>query len=188
MVPALAGSAANGTLCLALGAAALVSWVMFRTRAGFEVRAIGLASEAARVAGMQVARIRFWTFVMSGVLAGLGGANFALGYKRYYEDGFAGGAGFLGIAVAIAGGSHPLAVVLAALGFATLAQGGLAIHAVVPKQMADILAATVMLAVTAAAPRARALLAAGIGWPQSPREPQKDSRAEAPLPVVGQAT
>ena len=64
-----------------------------------------------------------------------------LGYKHYYEEGFAGGAGFLGIAVALVGRNHPLGVVLAALFFATLSQGGLAVNAVVPKQLVDVLQA-----------------------------------------------
>jgi len=170
IIPALAGSAANCTLGLAIVTAALVRWAVRRTRAGFEMRAVGLASEAARLAGMDVARIRMWTFVASGMLAGLGGVNFVLGYKHYYEDGFAAGAGFLGIAVAVAGGSHPFGVVIAALGFATLAQGGLAIHAVVPKQIADILAAVTMLAVVAATRQTRALLTEGLERWTSRRE------------------
>ena len=44
---------------------------------------------------------------LSGALAGLGGLNFVLGYKHYYEEAFASGAGFLGIAVAIVGRNHP---------------------------------------------------------------------------------
>ena len=67
------------------------------------------------------------------MIAGIGGINYVLGYKHYYEEGFAGGAGFLGIAVALVGRNHPLGVVLAALFFATLSQGGLAIHAFVPE-------------------------------------------------------
>jgi simple sugar transport system permease protein len=84
----------------------------------------------------------------------MGGTNFVLGYKHYYEDGFTGGAGLIGIAVALAGRAHPIGIMLAALAFATLSQGGLAIHALVPKQMADILQGVVILAI-AIASRAR---------------------------------
>jgi simple sugar transport system permease protein len=97
---------------------------------------------------------------VSGAVAGLGGINYVLGYKRYYEDGFSGGAGFLGIAVALVGRNHPLGVVLAALFFATLSQGGLAIHALVPKQMVEVLQGLVILAMAASVPEVRRLVRA----------------------------
>ena len=98
------------------------------------------------------------TLVLSGALAGIGGLNFVLGYKHYYEEAFASGTGFLGIAVAIVGRNHPLGVVLAALVFATISQGGLAVNAVVPKQMVDVLQAVVIIAVAASVPEVRRIL------------------------------
>jgi simple sugar transport system permease protein len=95
---------------------------------------------------------------ISGALAGIGGINFVLGYKRYYEEGFATGAGFLGIAVALVGRSHPFGIVVAALLFATLSQGGLAVNALVPKQMVDVLQAVVIIAVATSVPEVRRLL------------------------------
>ena len=96
--------------------------------------------------------------LIAGALAGLGGVNFVLGYKGYYEDGFAGGAGFLGIAVALVGRNHPVGVVLAALFCATLSQGDLAINAMVPKQMVEVLQGIVILAVAMAVPEVRRLV------------------------------
>jgi ABC-type uncharacterized transport system permease subunit len=95
---------------------------------------------------------------MSGAIAGIGGLNYVLGYKHYYEEGFATGAGFLGIAVALVGRSHPIGIGLAALLFATLSQGGLAVNALVPKQMVDVLQAVVILAVATSVPEVRRLL------------------------------
>jgi simple sugar transport system permease protein len=94
----------------------------------------------------------------SGVIAGIGGINYVLGYKHYYEDGFASGAGFLGIAVALVGRNHPIGVLLAAFFFATQSQGGLAIHAFVPKQMMDVLQGVVILAVAMSVPEVRQVL------------------------------
>jgi ABC-type uncharacterized transport system permease subunit len=94
----------------------------------------------------------------SGVIAGIGGINYVLGYKHYYEDGFASGAGFLGIAVALVGRNHPIGVLIAAFFFATLSQGGLAIHAFVPKQMMDVLQGVVILAVAMSVPEVRRVL------------------------------
>jgi general nucleoside transport system permease protein len=146
------------TIVLALGAAALFGWYVFRTRGGYELRAVGLQPEAAEYGGVNVPAIWRRTLTMAGALAGLGGVNFVLGYKQYYEEGFAGGAGFLGIAVALVGRNHPLGVLLAALLFATLSQGGLAIHALVPKQMVEVLQGIVILAVAMTVPEVRRLL------------------------------
>ncbi len=152
MLSAFHGSAANWTMLIALAAAIACSWYLFRTRSGYELRAVGLQPDAAEYGGVRVPRVLFMTMCLSGALAGLGGMNFVLGYKGYYEEGFAGGAGFLGIAVALVGRNHPIGILLAALLFATLSQGGLAVNALVPKQLTDILTAVVILAVATAVP------------------------------------
>ncbi|MCU0625903.1 MAG: ABC transporter permease [Gemmatimonadaceae bacterium] len=169
------GSAANFVIVLAILVAALTGWFLFRTRYGFELRAVGLQPAAAENGGIRVARTWLMAMIVSGALAGMGGTNFVLGYKSYYEDGFAGGAGFLGIAVALVGRNHPLGVVLAALFFATLSQGGLAIHALVPKQMVEVLEGVVILAVAMSVPEVRRLLRA------RPRDPSP------PAPVTSGA-
>jgi simple sugar transport system permease protein len=158
LLPAFAGSAANAVIVLAVVAAAAAWYFLFRTRAGYELRAVGLQPDAAEYAGVPAGRVWVRAMVLSGALAGVGGVNYVLGYKGYYEEGFATGAGFLGIAVALVGRNHPAGVLVAALLFATLSQGGLAVNAVVPKQMVDVLQAVVILAVVAAVPEVRRLL------------------------------
>ncbi len=157
-ISAFHGSAANVVLLLALLAAALVRGYLFRTRRGFELRATGLQPAAAEYAGVNVRAVWLNTMILSGAIAGIGGLNFVLGYKHYYEDAFASGAGFVGIAVAIVGRNHPVGVVLAALVFATMSQGGLAVNAVVPKQIVDVLQAVVIIAVAASVPEVRRML------------------------------
>ena len=157
-VAAFHGSAANVVILLAAAAAATTGWFLFKTRRGFELRATGLQPEAAEYGGVNVGGVWWRALTLSGVLAGLGGLNYVLGYKHYYEEGFASGAGFLGIAVAIVGRNHPLGVVLAALVFATISQGGLAVNAVVPKQIVDVLQAVVIIAVAASVPEVRRML------------------------------
>jgi simple sugar transport system permease protein len=146
------GSAVNYTVLVAIAVAIVCWWYLFRTRSGYELRAVGLQPDAAEYGGVPVPRVLLTSMVISGALAGLGGVNFVLGYKGYYEEGFAGGAGFLGIAVALVGRNHPFGVLAAALLFATLSQGGLAVNAVVPKQLTDILTAAVILSVATAVP------------------------------------
>jgi simple sugar transport system permease protein len=152
------GSAVNASLFIAIVAAAIVGWMLFRTRAGYELRAVGLQPDAAEYGGVRVGTVWIKAFLISGALAGLGGINYVLGYKHYYEEGFGAGAGFLGIAVALVGRNHPLGVIIAAFLFATLSQGGLAIHALVPKQMVEVLQGVVILAVAAAVPEVRRLV------------------------------
>lgn len=156
--PAFAGSAANLTIVMAVIAAVVAWWVMFRTRSGFELRAVGLQPDAAEYGGVNVPRTWLRAMIWSGSLAGLGGINFVLGYKHYYEEGFAAGSGFLGIAVALVGRNHPIGIIAAALLFATLSQGGLAVNALVPKQLVDILQAVVILAVATTVPEVQRLL------------------------------
>ncbi|MGH7713612.1 MAG: ABC transporter permease [Gemmatimonadaceae bacterium] len=158
VIPVFHGSAANFILLLALAAALFAGWYLFRTREGYELRAVGLQPAAAEYGGVKVGRIWFRALVLAGAFAGLGGTNFVLGYKQYYEEGFGAGAGYLGIAVALVGRNHPLGVLFAALLFATLSQGGLAVNAVVPKQMVEVLTAVVIIAVAAAAPEVQRLL------------------------------
>jgi simple sugar transport system permease protein len=157
-LPSLHGSAANTTVVLAALTAFAVWWYLFRTRGGFNLRAVGLQPEAAEYGAISVPRVWFWTLTMSGALAGLGGVNYVLGYKYYYEDAFAGGAGFLGIAVALVGRNHPVGIVLAALLFATLSQGGLAIHALVPKDLVDVLQGLVIIAIAVSVEEVRRVL------------------------------
>ena len=153
------GSAANFVLVLGLVVVALTWWYLFRTRAGFELRAVGLQPHAAEYGGVHVGAVWLRSMALAGAIAGIGGLNYVLGYKHYYEEGFAGGAGFLGIAVALVGRNHPIGIAIAAMLFATLSQGGLAVNALVPKQMVDVLQAVVIISMATAVPEVRRALA-----------------------------
>lgn len=152
LIPVLSGSAANWTILAALLAAVFAWWKIFRTRSGYALRSVGLQPDAAEYGGIAVGRVWQRALMWSGAFAGLGGINYVLGYKHYYEEGFAAGAGFLGIAVGLVGRNHPLGIILAALLFATLSQGGLAVNALVPKQLVDVLEAVVILAIATTVP------------------------------------
>jgi simple sugar transport system permease protein len=157
-IPAFHGSAANVVMLLAAAAVAATWWFLFRTQRGFDLRATGLQPQAAEYGGVDVRGVWWRTMALSGALAGIGGLNFVLGYKHYYEESFASGAGFLGIAVAIVGRNHPVGVALAAIVFATLSQGGLAVNALVPKQLVDVFQAVVIIAVAASVPEVQRVL------------------------------
>ena len=145
LLPALHGSPVNFSLLVALGVAAVTGLLLFGTRLGYELRAVGLNAPAAEYGGVSIGRTQVVAMALSGALAGLGGVNFVLGYKHYFELGFSAGAGFLGIAVALLGRNHPVGVVVAALFFGALSYGGLVINQQVPKELVEVLQALVIL-------------------------------------------
>ncbi|HEY4243174.1 MAG TPA: ABC transporter permease [Kofleriaceae bacterium] len=148
----LGGSAANVSLVLALGAAGLVWWLRARTTWGQAWRAVGRDPAAARAAGISVERVTLWVMTGAGALAGLAAANLVLGHKHAFEEGLGRNAGFLGISAALLGRVHPVGVVGASLALAFLAQGGLAVGHLVPKELTEMLQGVVVLAVAATGP------------------------------------
>ncbi|WP_342363525.1 ABC transporter permease [Terrarubrum flagellatum] len=114
----------NISFLLALVMAALVWLLIWRSRLGYEIRAFGFNPEATRYAGISATRITIVTLLISGGLAGLMSANEILGVQHRLSLGFVSGYGFVGIAVALMGRSHPVGVVLASILFGVLYQGG----------------------------------------------------------------
>jgi ABC-type uncharacterized transport system permease subunit len=151
-VAALRGAPVNASLFLGLALAAAVALLLFRTRLGYELRAVGLNAPAAEYGGVHVGASQALAMALSGAIAGLGGSNFVLGYKYYFELGFTGGAGFMGIAVALLGRSHPLGVLVASLFFGALSYGGLVVNQRVPRELVEVLEALVILFAISARP------------------------------------
>jgi ABC-type uncharacterized transport system permease subunit len=94
------------------------------TRWGYEIRTVGLNERAAVYAGISPARNIVLAMAISGALAGFVAVNELLGVHHRMILGFTGGVGFVGIAVALMGRSHPVGILLAALLFGALYQGG----------------------------------------------------------------
>jgi simple sugar transport system permease protein len=114
----------NLTSILALVAAFLTWLLIWRTRLGYEMRAFGHSEPAAVYAGIDPVRITVITMLISGGMAGMMALNVVMGYQHRLVLDFVGGAGFVGIAVSLMGRSHPVGVVLAAILFGVLYQGG----------------------------------------------------------------
>ena len=114
----------NPTIFLALLAAWGVWYLLWRTKLGYEIRAVGANPDASIYAGINQNRIITITMAISGGLAGLLAVNEILGVQHRLLLEFVGGAGFVGIAVALMGRSHPIGIVLAAMLFGLLYQGG----------------------------------------------------------------
>jgi general nucleoside transport system permease protein len=117
----------NPAFLIALAAAFLVWVFLFRTRFGYELRAVGLAPKAAAYAGASIARNTVTAMALSGALAGLTATHYVLGgaLEDYsLRQSIPTGDGFDGIAVALLGANHPVGVVLAAFLFGVLKNGG----------------------------------------------------------------
>jgi len=114
----------NLAFLVALGACAAVWLLLWHTRLGHALRAVGLAPDVARYAGHDPKRLTVIAMGISGALAGLVGVNEIAGVHHKLLLDFVAGAGFTGIAVALLGRNHPLGVAVAALLFGALAQGG----------------------------------------------------------------
>jgi ABC-type uncharacterized transport system permease subunit len=129
----------NLTFLLAL-LAALVIWVLiWRSRLGYEIRTLGFSSGAARYAGIYQKRIIIITMLISGALAGLLAINSIMGDQHRIQQEFVSGAGFVGIAVALMGRSHPVGIVLASVLFGMLYQGGAEIAFDMPNISRDMI-------------------------------------------------
>jgi general nucleoside transport system permease protein len=114
----------NISFLLALLAAVVVWALIWRTRLGYEIRTMGFSPKAARYAGINEARIIIVTMMISGALAGMMSLNVTMGDQHHMAIDFVTGAGFVGIAVALMGRSHPVGIVPAAILFGMLYQGG----------------------------------------------------------------
>ncbi|MDQ2065926.1 ABC transporter permease [Xinfangfangia sp. CPCC 101601] len=138
---------ANITLFIALGMAVAVWVLLWHTRLGYQIRAFGKSEPAARYAGINPTRIIMIVMILSGALAGMMAVNNVMGEAERLLGNSASGAGFIGIAVALMGRNHPLGVVLAALLFGFLFQGGaeLGLWTKIPIEMRIVVQGLVIL-------------------------------------------
>jgi simple sugar transport system permease protein len=111
-------------ILIALVAAYVVYWVLFKSSVGFEFRAVGSNPDAAKYAGMNVTKLTVGVMAFAGALAGLAGTAPIMGIQGRALPGFSSNVGFDAIALALLGRSHPLGVVLAGILFGALRSGG----------------------------------------------------------------
>ncbi len=138
---------------LALLAAWLVYWLLFRTKWGFDLRSVGANPNAARYAGMSILGTTILAMSLSGALAGLAGTNEVLGLNHNLAMAFSSGYGFDSIALALLGKSHPLGVVFASLLFGTLRNGATRMMVVsqIPIDIITVLQALILVFIAAPA-------------------------------------
>lgn len=114
----------NLSFLWALVCCVLVHLFLWRSRWGYALRAVGRNERAAVYAGIDPGRVTILAMALSGALAGFVGLNEILGVQHRILLHFTAGVGFVGIAVAMMGRSHPVGIILTAFLFGVLAQGG----------------------------------------------------------------
>ncbi|MGN6551382.1 MAG: ABC transporter permease [Pararhizobium sp.] len=129
----------NVSFLLALVCCFLVWVLIWRTKLGYEIRTMGQSPKAARYAGISESRIIMITMAISGALAGMMALNNVMGDQLRLQLDFVSGAGFVGIAVALMGRSHPVGIIPAAILFGVLYQGGAEIAFDMPQISRDMI-------------------------------------------------
>jgi simple sugar transport system permease protein len=122
--PVLGDTPLNVSFLLAIIALAIYGVVVSRSAWGYKLRATGLNKHAAHYAGIRISKMIIVVMLISGALAGLGSVNSIMGSTHYLSLNFVGGAGFVGIAIALMGRQHPVGIFLSAVLFGALIQGG----------------------------------------------------------------
>jgi simple sugar transport system permease protein len=123
-LPRLPGTRIHLGLLFAVAAAILLTWVLNRTRWGYELRVTGESPQAARYAGMNRSRNILAVMLLSGGLAGLAGMAESAGIHYRLQQGLAVGYGYAGIIVAWLARLNPMGLLLAAALIAGLFVGG----------------------------------------------------------------
>lgn len=140
----------NVAFLLALLMCVAVYVFLWKTKWGYELRAVGENPSAAEYGGISAKKQTILAMAISGMLAGMVGIGEVMGTRHHFEVGFSADWGFLGIAVALLGRNHPLGVLIAAIFFGVLSRGEIFVDAFtryVSKDLGWVLLAIIVLAV-----------------------------------------
>jgi len=144
----------NVSFFIAIIAAVVIYYILWKTSLGYEIRAVGHNPMASEYAGINIAKNIILAMVISGALAGLVGTNEVMGYKFRWRQELFLNLGFNGIAVALLGKNHPLGVVLAAILFGILSYGGALVNIFtggkIPRELIMVIQAIIVILVVVA--------------------------------------
>jgi general nucleoside transport system permease protein len=118
-IPVIGAALFNQTILVYLMyvSVALVTFLLFQTRWGLRVRAVGEHPKAADTVGIKVNRVRWQAVLLGGVFAGLGGAYYTIGSTGAFDRDVSAGTGFIALAAVIMGRWHPVGATFAAIFF-----------------------------------------------------------------------
>jgi ABC-type uncharacterized transport system permease subunit len=140
-------SQANVGIFIALVAAIIIYWLLWKTTIGYEIRACGINPSGAEYGGISKAKNIVLAMVISGTLAGLGGAVHVAGVKLQMQDLMAfPGMGLDGIAVALLAKSNPIGCIASAVLFGALNSSSVALQLNgIPKQIVALIQAIIII-------------------------------------------
>ena len=140
-MPFFRGLTTHAGLLLGIIAAVVLWFIVYRSRWGYEIRLIGDNPQAAKYAGISIARNTVWVMMLSGALAGLGGMSEISGVvHRLQTAPIAAGYGFTGIIVAWLAKLNPLVIILVSILFGALILAGREIQpSGIPKMIQGII-------------------------------------------------
>lgn len=168
---------------LAVVLAVVVFFFLWRTAAGYRIRATGANPDAARYAGIPVRRMMFLAMALSGGLAGLAGGVEVLGVTHRTIQDFSTGYGFSGIVVALFGSLHPIAAIPASLLFGGMLVSGTKLQSVgISAAMVVVLQGLIVLFVVSSTEWVRRVRRHGQMTPTPPESAapaEQESRTEA---------
>ncbi len=102
---------------LMLAGVAFTAWLLYQTRWGLRVRAVGERPAAADTVGINVARMRYQAVAVGALFAGIGGAYYTLDSSNQFSRDMTAGTGFIALAAVLVGRHHPVGALFAALIF-----------------------------------------------------------------------
>lgn len=147
MIPFFQGSALNASFFIAIVIAIGTFILIYKTKFGYKLRAVGFNETASKYIGLKVNRLILYAFFIGAGLTSIAGINFIFGYKGFYEAGFSNNVGFTAIAVSLLAKNNPIGVIFSALLFAILDSGGLAVNQLVPKEIMLVIQGMIILAI-----------------------------------------
>jgi general nucleoside transport system permease protein len=147
MVRLIPGTRLHWGIFLALAAAVVLTVLLFKTRLGFKIRAVGKNRFAAEALGISIQKHIVLTLAISGGLGGLAGAVEILGVHYRLFSAFSPGYGFDAIAVALLGMVHPIGIIASAYLFGILRSGSILMQATfgVNKDMVSVITGIIVL-------------------------------------------
>ncbi len=136
---------------IAIAGAVLIYLLIYKTTAGFRMRAVGVNRRACSCAGISAGRNLMLSALISGGMAGIAGFSEVAGLHHKLLEGISPDYGYLAIIVALLGRKHPVGVVAAAVGIAALQVGSLSMQrtANVPSSIASIIMGTLVVLILA---------------------------------------